>query len=90
MLFADASAGLLSMNGTVQLVDVENAPVQEISSRGLALGVGGGLGWTMGRGRLVGQLQWVQAPGKGNVSGNLGGLSLGVGYQLPLSGGTGP
>jgi hypothetical protein len=90
LLFADASAGILSMKGNVRLVGVANSPVQAISSRGLAIGVGGGLGWTVGRGRLAGQLQWVQAPGQGTVSGNLGGLSLGVGYQLPLGGGAGP
>jgi len=90
VLFADASAGLLSMRGNIQLVGVENAPAQALSSQGLALAVGGGLGWRMGRGRLIGQAQWVQAPGQGKVSGNLGGLSLGVGYQLPLFGGAGP
>jgi hypothetical protein len=90
LLFADASAGVMSMNGSVQLVNVENSPAQELRSQGLALAVGGGLGWTVGRGRVLGQLQWVQAPGQGNVRGNLGGLSLGVGYQLPLFGGTGP
>ena len=90
VLFADASAGLLSMSGNIQLVGVRNAPEQELRSQGLALAVGGGLGWRMGRGRLIGQAQWVQAPGQGKVRGNLGGLSLGVGYQLPLFGGAGP
>ncbi len=90
LLFVDASAGILSMSGNVQLVGVENSPAQELRSRGLALAAGGGLGWSLGRGRLIGQLQWMQAPGQGKVSGNLGGLSLGVGYQLPLFGGASP
>ncbi|HEX8699560.1 MAG TPA: hypothetical protein VF815_12030 [Myxococcaceae bacterium] len=90
LLFADASAGLLSMSGEVQLVNVENAPEQDLRSNGVVLAVGGGLGWSLGRGRLIGAVQWAQAPGQGKVRGNLGGLSLGVGYQLPLSGGAGP
>jgi hypothetical protein len=90
VLFADASAGLLSMSGNVRLVGVESIPAQPLQSRGLVLAVGGGLGWTLGKGRLIGEVQWAQAPGQGKVRGNLGGLSLGVGYQLPLFGGSAP
>ncbi|MDY7232559.1 hypothetical protein [Hyalangium rubrum] len=87
VLFADASAGYLRMSGQVKVEGLGEMVPQPILSRGLVVSVGGGLGWTMGPGRLVGQLQWAQAPGRGLVSGNLGGLSLGAGYQLPLSGG---
>jgi hypothetical protein len=91
LLFADATAGLLRMSGEVQLVGVgvENSEPQSLSSQSLALAVGGGFGLSMGRGRIIGQLQFAHAPGRGKVSGNLGGLSVGVGYQLPLSGGAG-
>jgi hypothetical protein len=90
LLFADASAGILSMSGNVKLVGVESLPAQSLQSRGVSLAVGGGAGWALGRGRLIGEIQWALAPGQGNVRGNLGGLSLGVGYQLPLFGGTSP
>jgi hypothetical protein len=90
LLFADASAGFLIMNGTVSLVGPEGTFTRDLSSKGVALSAGAGLGWRVWRGRVSGQLQWVLAPGQGQVSGNLGGLSLGVGYQLPLTGGTSP
>lgn len=88
VLFADASAGVLRMTGEVRLVD-QDVPAQRLQSFGMALSAGGGLGWAMGPGRLNGQVHWAHAPGRGTVRGNLGGLSAGVGYQLPL-GGVGP
>ena len=46
-------------------------------------------GWPLGAGRIVGQVQFAYAPGSHQVRGNLGGLSVGMGYQLPLFGGAG-
>jgi hypothetical protein len=37
-----------------------------------------------GRGRAVAELQLAWAPGRGDVSGNLGGLGLSVGYLFAL------
>ncbi len=84
VLFTDASAGFLRMSGSVRLVGMEDATEQALRSQGLAVAVGGGLGWAVGPGRVSGQLQWAYAPGSGQVQGNLGGLSLGLGYQLRL------
>jgi hypothetical protein len=90
LLFADASAGFLRMTGSVRLESEEDSFTTGLSSRGLALSAGAGLGWSMGPGRLSGQLQWAHAPGRGLVSGNLGGLSLAAGYQFSFGEGPRP
>jgi hypothetical protein len=90
LVFADASAGLLRMSGSVRLEGPRGAFEQSLRSMGPALSMGGGLGWALGRGRLYGQLHWAYAPGQERVRGNLGGLSVGLGYQLPLTGDEGP
>lgn len=84
VLFADASAGLLSMNGELKVKDSATEVTKELSSVGPAFTLGAGLGWPMGPGRVIGQLHWVHAPGQSRVSGNLGGLSVGAGYQLDI------
>jgi hypothetical protein len=90
LLFADASAGFLRMTGSVLLQAGEESFTAELDSKGLALSAGAGLGWSMGPGRLSGQLQWAIAPGQGQVRGNLGGLSLAAGYQFPFGEGSRP
>jgi hypothetical protein len=90
LLFADATAGFLGMTGNVRLQSEEESFTSDLSSNGLALSAGAGLGWSLGPGRLSGQLQWALAPGQGQVRGNLGGLSLAAGYQFPLGGGSRP
>jgi hypothetical protein len=86
LLFADATLGFLSMSGKVYLQNGDAEFEQELASRGPALSLGGGFGWKMGPGRLYGQLQWAHAPGRGPVSGNLGGVSLAGGYQIMFGG----
>ncbi len=87
LLFADASAGFLSMKGSLELKsNAEGVVTEKLRSTGPDVAVGGGFGWTLGPGRVAGQLQWAYAPGRQRVSGNLGGLSLGVGYQLTIGG----
>lgn len=92
VLFADLSAGVLRMAGALRWSREGNVFVdpRPLSTLGPIAAVGGGLGWPLGPGRLVGQVQWAYAPARGNVSGNLGGLGLGVGYQFLFSGGTSP
>jgi hypothetical protein len=85
LIFADASLGVLGMKGTLNLTSTSEGTVsQQLKSTGAFFGVGAGIGRRVGPGRLCGQLQWTSAPGRNQVSGNLGGLSLGVGYQLVL------
>ncbi|WP_143195606.1 hypothetical protein [Archangium sp. Cb G35] len=90
LLFADASAGVLHMRGGLELKSHEDTVTQELRSTGLDVTVGAGFAWRLGPGRVAGQVQWGYAPGSQQVSGNLGGLSLGVGYQLTLGGGPRP
>lgn len=90
LLFADASTGFLRMAGNVRLESGQTSFPERLSSTGLALSAGAGLGWSMGPGRLSGQLQWVHAPGQGLVNGNLGGLSLAAGYQFSFGEGPRP
>jgi hypothetical protein len=90
LLFADASVGFLRMTGSVHLQAAEESFSADLTSQGLALSAGAGLGWALGPGRLSGQLQWALAPGQGPVSGNLGGLSLAAGYQLSFGEGSRP
>jgi hypothetical protein len=91
VLFADASAGLLRMSGDLRLTDTTGAAFsRELKSMGPAFAVGGGLGWAVGPGRLCGELQWSLAPGQERVQGNLGGMSLAMGYQLVFAGDQGP
>ncbi|MBN1208196.1 MAG: hypothetical protein JXB05_25260 [Myxococcaceae bacterium] len=90
VLFADASAGLLRMSGSLRLEDNTSQFSQSLKSLGPAFALGGGLGWAMGPGRLCGQLQWSHAPGQERVRGNLGGLSVGAGYQLVFAEDRGP
>ncbi|WP_224242845.1 hypothetical protein [Hyalangium gracile] len=91
VLFADASLGFLAMGGEVLLKDLqENERREDVRSVGPSASVGGGLAWPLGPGSLCGQLHWAYAPGRGLVSGNLGGLSFGVGYQLSFGGRTRP
>jgi hypothetical protein len=90
VLFTEASAGVLRMTGSVRLEGLQDAPEQPLESLGPLVAVGGGLGWTLGAGRVYGQVQWAYAPGQGTMEGNLGGLSVALGYQLPLGGGIGP
>jgi hypothetical protein len=90
VLFADATAGVLRMTGSVRLAGLGDVLEQQVHSLGPQLAVGGGLGWRVGAGRLCGQVQWAYAPGQGTVRGNLGGLTVALGYQLPLGGGVGP
>jgi hypothetical protein len=90
LLFADVSAGILRMSGRVSLEGPEGTFTRSLRSTGPALSMGGGLGWALGRGRLTGQLQWSFAPGQGRVRGNLGGVVMGLGYQLPLKGASVP
>lgn len=89
VVFADATLGLLMMTGNLELTSSGGTLTQPIGSRGLAASVGGGLGWPLGAGRVFGQVQFAYAPGGDQVRGNLGGLSVGMGYQLPLFGGVG-
>ncbi|MFY0564204.1 hypothetical protein ACN28E_10165 [Archangium lansingense] len=89
VVFADATVGLLVMTGDLELTGGGGTLALPIRSQGLAASVGGGLGWPLGAGRVVGQIQFAYAPGSDQVRGNLGGLSVGVGYQLPLFGGAG-
>jgi hypothetical protein len=86
LIFADASAGLLSMKGSLELKDKDGSVSQTLRSTGPDVVVGGGFGWGLGPGRVCGQLQWAYAPGRNHVSGNLGGVSLGLGYQLTVGG----
>lgn len=90
LLFADASVGLLRMTGSVRLQTAQDSLTAGLDSQGVALSAGAGLGWTLGPGRLSGQLQWALAPGRGQVRGNLGGLSLAAGYQLSFGEGSRP
>ncbi|WNG58358.1 hypothetical protein F0U59_29165 [Archangium gephyra] len=90
LIFADASAGVLHMRGDLELKSREDTVTQELLSTGLDMTVGAGFAWRLGPGRVAGQVQWGYAPGSQQVSGNLGGLSLGVGYQLTLGGGPRP
>ncbi len=90
LLFADASVGFLRMTGTARLQGTQDSFTTDLRSLGLALSAGAGLGWRLGPGRLSGQLQWGYAPGRGRVSGNLGGLSLAAGYQLSFGEGPRP
>lgn len=86
LLFADATAGVLGMRGDLELKSNEGTVTEKLRSTGLDVTVGAGFAWRLGPGRVAGQVQWGYAPGGQNVSGNLGGLSLGVGYQLTLGG----
>lgn len=86
LLFADASAGVLGMRGNLELKSNEGTVTQELRSTGPDVTLGAGFAWRLGPGRVAGQVQWGYAPGSQHVSGNLGGLSLGVGYQLTLGG----
>ncbi|MFL5349092.1 MAG: hypothetical protein ACJ8AT_30195 [Hyalangium sp.] len=86
LLFADASAGVLGMQGDLELKSQEGTVTQELRSTGPDVTVGAGFAWRLGPGRVAGLVQWGYAPGSQQVSGNLGGLSLGVGYQLTLGG----
>jgi hypothetical protein len=70
----------------VELKSQEGTVTQELRSTGPDVTVGAGFAWRLGPGRVAGQVQWGYAPGSQQVSGNLGGLSLGVGYQLTLGG----
>lgn len=89
VLFADASVGLLAMGGPVSLQFGDDAPLKdELQSVGPAVSLGGGAAWSVGPGRLCGQLEWAYAPGRNRVSGNLGGASLLLGYQLVFGGGS--
>lgn len=90
LFFADASAGFLRMAGSLRLVSEQDSLTTDLKSMGLALSAGAGLGWSMGPGRLTGQLQWALAPARGLVSGNLGGLSLAAGYQFSFGEGPRP
>lgn len=90
LFFADASAGFLKMTGSVSLQSEQNSFTTGLSSKGLALSAGAGLGWSLGPGRVSGQLQWALAPGQGRVEGNLGGLSLAAGYQFSFGEGPRP
>jgi hypothetical protein len=90
LLFADASAGFLRMTGSVRLQSAQDSFSAGLSSKGLALSAGAGLGWSLGPGRVSGQLQWALAPGQGQVRGNLGGLSLAAGYQFSFGEGPRP
>ena len=90
LLFADASAGILGMWGEVELKSEEGTVTQALQSTGPDVTVGAGFAWRLGPGRVAGQVQWGYAPGSQRVSGNLGGLSVGVGYQLSLGGGPRP
>ncbi len=89
-LFASASAGILSMGGKLKLESTEGKFDRDVRSNGPAASLGAGLAWPLGPGRVCGQLQWTFAPGRGQVSGNLGGMSLGAGYQLSFGGGQTP
>lgn len=87
LIFADASAGILGMKGNLEYRSpLEGTVTQPLRSVGPDVVVGSGFGWKAGPGRVAGQVQWAYAPGRGLVSGNLGGLSLGVGYQLTVGG----
>ncbi|PTL75763.1 hypothetical protein [Vitiosangium sp. GDMCC 1.1324] len=86
LLFADASAGVLSMQGNLELTSQEGTVTEKLRSTGPDVTVGAGFAWRLGPGRVAGQVQWSYAPGTQQVSGNLGGLSVGVGYQLTLAG----
>ncbi|MFE8598198.1 hypothetical protein [Archangium violaceum] len=90
LIFADASAGVLHMRGDLELKSQGDTITQELRSTGVDVTVGAGFAWRLGPGRVAGQVQWGYAPGSQQVSGNLGGLSLGVGYQLTLGGGPRP
>ncbi|WP_407736013.1 hypothetical protein [Hyalangium sp.] len=87
LVFADASAGILGMQGSLEFQSQQEGTVtQKLHSVGPDVVLGGGFGWRAGPGRVAGQVQWAYAPGRGHVIGNLGGLSLGVGYQLTIGG----
>ncbi|KFE69359.1 hypothetical protein [Hyalangium minutum] len=91
VLFADASVGLLAASGPVEFQFPGSESVkEELRSVGPAMSVGGGAAWSVGPGRLCGQLEWTYAPGRNSVSGNLGGLTLAAGYQFVFGGGPSP
>jgi hypothetical protein len=90
LLFADAGVGVLATGGEVVLQSGEEKLKQQLSSVGPALSLGGGVAWSVGPGRLCGQLDWAYSPGRNRVSGNLGGLSLAAGYQFVFGGGRQP
>jgi hypothetical protein len=91
VLFADAGVGVMAMSGPVVLRLGDDDPLKdELQSVGPAVSLGGGAAWSVGPGRLCGQLEWAYAPGRNRVSGNLGGLSFLAGYQFVFGGGSKP
>lgn len=91
VLFADAGVGLMAMGGPLLLQFGDDEPLKhELKSVGPAVSLGGGAAWRVGPGRFCGQLEWVSAPGRNSVSGNLGGASFLLGYQFVFGGGSKP
>ena len=76
--------GLLGVKGSLILESEEGQFKRDLQSLGPAVSVGAGVGWMAGPGRVCAQLQWAYAPGRGLVSGNLGGLSLGARVSVPV------
>ncbi|MBS1149650.1 MAG: hypothetical protein H6Q89_1348, partial [Myxococcaceae bacterium] len=72
-------AGLQRTSSTVSL---RAAPQTKLSDTelGLLIRAGGGVGYYLGIGRLIAQLEYTLAPVGGLIRGNLGGAGLSLGY----------
>lgn len=84
-LFASGQLGLQFIRGTVELPQLDLS--ESATSVGGTYGVGLGLTWVLGPGRILLELQAQSARGRGLVRGNFGGVGAGLGYVLELGGG---
>jgi hypothetical protein len=85
-LHAAALAGALRSFDTVRVVGGPADGVQQQSARwGPLLATAGGASMRLGRGRVLAEAQFAFSPARGQLQGNLGGLSLSAGYLLDFN-----
>jgi hypothetical protein len=78
-------AGALRTFGTLAVEGGPGGQFTEATAQWSALGiVAAGASLRLGRGRVIAELQLSHAPGRGDVSGNLGGIGISAGYLFAL------
>lgn len=77
-------AGALRAFGSLAVAGGGAGFTQRTAEWGLVAGAAAGGSLRLGRGRAIAELQYSHAPGRGDLSGNLGGAGVSVGYLFEL------